>query len=118
MNRILDVCLCVMLLASPTAAFGQARATGADMTGIVTDTSGGVLPGASVTVTNRDTNVSRTVVTAATGRYIVPALPLGTYTVTVTLDRFATTTREGVELALGQTAAIDFELARARRGKK
>lgn len=111
MNRMLSLLVCALLFASPAAVLGQTRATGADLTGVVSDASGGVLPGATVTVTNRDTNVVRTVATDATGRYIVPALPPGTYTITVALDRFSTTTRENVVLALGQTLPVDFTLA-------
>jgi len=111
MKLTASVLVCVLLLVFPAPLRGQARATGADLTGIVTDASGGVLPGATVTVTNRDTHVTRTVTTSASGRYVVPALPPGTYTVSAALDQFATTTRESVVLALGQTASVDFTLA-------
>ena len=53
--RILLCAVCVLL---PATLFAQARMTGADLTGLVADTSGGVLPGASVTVTNVDTKRS------------------------------------------------------------
>jgi hypothetical protein len=104
------VVFCV-LLALPAAAFGQARLTGADLTGVLTDQSGGVLPGATVTATNVETNVSRTVMTDGSGRYIVPALPPGMYTMRVELAGFATRTREGVLLALGRSVTMDFTLA-------
>jgi len=110
MNRTMRVVFCV-LLALPAAAFGQARLTGADLTGVLTDQSGGVLPGATVTATNVETNVSRTVMTDGSGRYIVPALPPGMYTMRVELAGFATRTREGVLLALGRSVTMDFTLA-------
>jgi carboxypeptidase family protein len=111
MNRMLSVLVFGLLLASAVPVFAQARATGADLTGVITDASGGVLPGATITVTNRATNVTRTVTTDASGRYVVPALPPGTYHITVTLDQFATATRDNVVLALGQAVPIDFTLA-------
>ena len=107
---------CVLLLTLSAAAFGQARLTGADLTGVVTDQSGGVLPGSTVTVTNMETNVSRTVSTDGSGRYVVPALPPGTYRIRVELASFTTRTSEGVVLTLGQSVASDFtlELSTAR----
>lgn len=110
MNRTLQVAFCVLLLTLPAALFGQARLTGADLTGILSDQSGGVLPGATVTVTNVATNVSRTVLTDGSGRYVVLALPPGTYTMRAELAGFATRTRAGVVLALGQSVAMDFTL--------
>ena len=105
-----SVILCVFVLFAPAPVHGQSRATGADLTGLVADASGGVLPGSTVTVTNRATNVTRTVTTNAAGQYVVPALPPGTYTVSVSLDQFATATRENVVLTLGQTVPLDFVL--------
>ncbi len=110
MKRTTLVAFCVLLLSIPAAAFGQARLTGADLVGVVTDQSGGVLPGATVTVANVETNVSRTVTTDGSGRYVVPALPPGTYTMRVELAGFAARTRNGVVLALGRSVAMDFTL--------
>jgi len=110
MNQHVRILLCVLWLIVPATVFGQARMTGADVGGVVSDTSGGILPGAVVTVTNVDTNISRSVLTDAAGRYVVPALPPGSYTVKVEMPGFATKTRGGIVLALGQGAAIDFTL--------
>lgn len=111
MNQQIRAVICALLLMVSSMAFGQARMTGADLGGVVTDESGGVLPGATVTVTNVATNLSRSVVSAASGRYVVPALPPGTYTIKVELSGFATNTRSGVVLALGQGVTIDVTLA-------
>lgn len=110
MKRTMRVAFAVLLLTLPAAAFGQARLTGADLTGAITDQSGGVLPGATVIVTNVDTNLARTVVTGLNGRYIAPALPPGTYRVTVELPGFGASTRSGIALALGQSVTLDFTL--------
>ena len=111
MNEQMRAVLCALLLMVPSMASGQARVTGADLAGVVTDQSGGVLPGAMVTVTNVATNLTRSVVCDTDGRYIVPALAPGTYAIAVELSGFATNTRGGIVLALGQAVTIDFTLA-------
>ena len=111
MNQQIQAVMCALLLMVPSMASGQARVTGADLDGVVADQSGGVLPGATVTVTNVAANLSRSVVCGADGRYIVPALPPGTYIIKVELSGFATSTRSGVVLALGQGVTIDATLA-------
>ena len=55
----------------------------ATISGTVRDESGAVLPGASVTVQNQDTGISRALTTNETGRYTAPALGLGNYQVSV-----------------------------------
>ena len=66
--------------AAPAAA--QSQATNGTIEGIVTDSSGGVLPGVTVTVTNEATGLEWTEVTTPTGTYTVTNLPVGTYKVT------------------------------------
>jgi hypothetical protein len=97
-------------LVLPASAFGQARLTGADLEGVVADQSGGVLPGATVTVTNVDTNVSRTVTTETNGRFYIPALPPGTYRVSASLSGFVTQHSEDLVLLLGQARTVTFSL--------
>jgi hypothetical protein len=101
-----------LLLASLPALHGraQARLTGADLEGSVIDESGAAVPGAAVSVTQLETNVTRTAATDARGRYAVAALPPGTYRISVAVRGFATQTRDGVLLSLGQSAVIDFKL--------
>src|SRR5688572_27283952 len=99
-----------VLLLIPSRAMAQARLTGADLSGTVTDESGGALPGATVTVTSVETNVTRTAATDVRGQYQVAALPPGAYRITVEASRFASARREGVVLSLGQAADIDFQL--------
>ena len=110
MNKQIRLVVCVVCLSVPAAVHGQARLTGADLGGVLTDTSGGVLPGAIVTVTNVETNVSRSVVSDGNGRYLTPALAPGTYTITVELPGFAAKTRRGVVLTLGQAVTVDVTL--------
>jgi hypothetical protein len=102
--------LIASLLAWPAGVDAQARLTGADIEGVVTDHSGGVLPGASVTATNVGTNVSRTVTTDQNGRFYVAALPPGTYRVSASLAGFTTQLSENIVLLLGQSPTINFSL--------
>ena len=99
-----------ILMAAVAGVHAQARLTGADIDGVITDQSDAVLPGALVTVTNAETNVPRTVTSDANGRYYVAALPPGTYRVSVTLSGFVTQSSENVVLRLGQSLALNFSL--------
>src|SRR5438876_508619 len=94
----------VLLLCRP--AFAQTLGT---ITGEVKDSSGAIVPGATVTVTNKATNATRTTASNAVGLYDFPALPPGTYTVKTELDGFKTATSD-VELQVQQTARVDFRL--------
>ena len=96
------------LAASPLAA--QSRVTAADVSGTVLDASSAPLPGVSVTLTNVQTNVSRTLITDSHGRYMAAALQPGTYRVAVSLTGFGEQKREPVTLTLGQQANIDFTM--------
>jgi carboxypeptidase family protein/TonB-dependent receptor-like protein len=87
-------------------AFAQGRATTADLTGVVVDQSKAVLPGATVTATNVETNLTRSALTDGAGRFTIPALPPGIYTVRAELSGFAPATEERMTLALGQTAEL------------
>ena len=83
---------------------------GGDFGGVVRDSSGGVLPGATLVLTNVDTGVARTAVTNETGRYRIPAVPAGAYTLAVSLDGFATVQRAGLTLEVGQVLTVDISL--------
>ena len=71
-----------------TSAFAQLST--AQLSGRVTDESGAVLPGVTVTVTQTDTGLTRSVVTDATGTYILPSLPTGPYRLEAMLQGFRT----------------------------
>ena len=94
---------------SPRALWAQAAASGT-IQGVITDPTGAVVPAATVQVSNVDTNVSTTVQTDASGRYFVPNLRVGTYSVTVTRSGFKTVIRSGIILQVNQIAEIDVAL--------
>jgi len=91
------------------AAFGQAI-TGT-LLGTVSDSSGGVVAGANVTVTNMNTGVANSTVTGAEGYYTVPNLAPGKYTVTVQYKGFKTGISEGDVVQVEQTTRVDFTLS-------
>ncbi|MGB2714580.1 MAG: carboxypeptidase regulatory-like domain-containing protein [Vicinamibacterales bacterium] len=99
--------LIVVLL---TAAGASAQDFRGAVTGRVTDQSGGVLPGVTVTVTNKETNVSSDTVTNETGTYSLLYLQPGTYTVSAELQGFKKMSRENVEVRLGDRLELDFRL--------
>ena len=111
LDTILTALIIFTLSAAPVAA--QTRATSTDLTGVVYDQSRGVLPGALVTATNADTNISRTTSTNGEGRYTIPALAPGRYTVTCELAGFAPYDKS-VTLAIGTAVAQQQHVAAAR----
>src|SRR5207245_11779476 len=76
----------------------------------VLDERGAALPAATITATNVDTGTMRTTTTSSAGTYVMPALPVGTYTIKAEMAGFATVVKEGIRLAVGQSAALDFSL--------
>ena len=83
MLRGIFAALLVLALAVPAAA--QSTAANGSIEGTVLDSSGGVLPGVTVTVTNAETGAQRVVVTNEAGLFRAPLLPLGTYKVVAEL---------------------------------
>ncbi|HKO13296.1 MAG TPA: carboxypeptidase-like regulatory domain-containing protein, partial [Acidobacteriaceae bacterium] len=86
----------------------QATATGA-ISGTVTDASGAVIQGATVTATNNSNGASRTATSNDSGQYRFDFLPAGGYTVKITKSGFAGTT-QNLELLVGQTTAANATL--------
>ena len=101
MPRYLRVVLTVVVLAALSLVPLKAQVAQAELRGTVTDESGGVLPGATVNATHVDTGVTRSTVTSAAGTYIMPALPIGGYTIKAELSGFGTYSKEGVRLGVG-----------------
>ena len=108
-QRFLHVILAAALtIAGAATAVGQeSRGT---ISGRVVDTSGGVLPGVTVTIVNTGTNATNTVVTSDGGQFSAPLLISGTYRVTVELSGFRTVVRESVDVRVGDRLQVDFTL--------
>lgn len=84
--------------------------TGA-LTGVVRDTSGGVLPGATVLATHPDSGRTVERVTGVEGRFFLPALPTGRWEVAVEMPGFGRQTQTGVNLEIGRTLRLEFVLS-------
>ncbi len=94
-------------LSAPATAFAQS--TFATLTGIVTDGSSLVVPGATVTATHLATGATRTTTTDGAGAFQMPNLDAGRYRVVVQLAGFPDSTREA-ELLARQTVRVDVQL--------
>ncbi len=88
----------------------RAQTTTGQVSGQVTDSSGGVVPQATVTITNTGTNEVRKVETNTAGLYVIPLLPPGNYTLTVEKQGFQTAQFPGVVLQINQSLAVDAVL--------
>jgi hypothetical protein len=87
-----------------------AQVTTATLVGLVRDTSGAVVPGASVIATHQGTGVPREAITDARGEFVISAMPSGPYSVRIALTGFKTYTNEGIQLGSGQTVRQTFTL--------
>jgi hypothetical protein len=102
--------LAVMMAAlAGSSVFAQDASTGA-LNGTVTDPSGGVVPAATVKVTNNATGEVRTVVAGNNGNYLVPLLPPGSYTVQATGKGFKTLQFQHVSIHVTETATLNIRL--------
>ena len=108
MSRRIILALAACCLGLSAVAAGQTRATTADLGGTIVDQSSAVLPGATVTAQNVDTNQARSAITDERGHFLIPALPPGTYNVRAEMPGFAPRTLEDVVLTLG--SLIDVRL--------
>ena len=98
----------VVLLLTSGVAFAQATA---ELNGRVTDESGAVLPGVTVTATQTETGFTRTAVTEGNGTYVIPALQTGPYRLEVSLQGFRTYQQTGIVLQVAATPTINAVLA-------
>src|SRR5687768_2614807 len=97
--------LALAFLALPVAGYAQDAA----LTGTVTDATGGVLPGVTVTAVNEATGNTFVGVTDGTGSFRIPAR-VGAYRITAELSGFTTVQRTGVQLLVGQTINVDMQM--------
>ena len=121
--RTIVQCVLALLL---TAGAVLAQTVTGEIRGTVRDTSGGVLPGVTVTVTNTGTGLTRTDTTNEAGTYVFPSLPIGTYIVSAELQGFRKAERTGfaltadgritADLALGVGALTETVTVEAIRG--
>jgi hypothetical protein len=97
----------VLLFTSMAFAQGSTKTA---LSGLITDTTGGGIPGATVDVKNNRTGVVTTAVTNSTGAFDIPAIDPGVYTVTASLSGFKTAVLTDVELLSGTPRAVKVTL--------
>jgi len=114
LSAITFVVLAVCCLWVPPAS---AQTVAGTMQGTVTDSTGGVLPGATVVIRNAETGATREVLTNDIGFYSAPFLPIGRYSVTVSMSGFATSVRDNVEVGLNQTRVTNVQLSPSARAE-
>src|SRR6202046_5495607 len=95
---------------APQSALGQTQAINGSMRGRLTDPAGAAIPAAGVTVTNDATGFTRDVQSNEDGYFVIPNLPIGTYTMTIKKEGFETQRRPGIILDAGTEAVIDGQL--------
>src|SRR5437879_9625314 len=106
----------VGFIALPTCLVFAQLPTGTVLV-VVKDPSGAVVPGASITLTNTDTALTRTGASTEDGTYRFPALSVGHYRLEVMKEGFSALSRTGITLEVGQEATIDLILEVGSTGK-
>jgi len=106
--RSLAGCVIALLLLAVAAA---AQSNTGQISGTIRDSSGGVLPGVTVTITNSGTSIARTTVSDDRGSFLVTNLPVGTYAVAVELQGFRKAEKKGFDVTPDGKLSADFSLA-------
>lgn len=106
----LTVMAVLVLVVAPGLAHGQATAITGQIQGAIVDTSGAALPGVNVTGVNAETGFTRLATTDGEGRYQLPLMPVGVYTLSSELSGFARVERPNVLLSVGETVTINVEM--------
>ena len=109
LSRIAVFGLFGLLLVPGFVPEASAQTTGT-LSGIVRDSSGAALPGVAVTARNVDTELVRSDVTGAQGRFIIALLPPGEYEIRAELSGFKPHVRRNLQLTIGQTLTLDVTL--------
>src|SRR3982750_1753419 len=105
-NAQIPFLLLIVLFLACLPAKSQVTAS-SSLQGTVFDIKQAVLPGATITVTNKSTGLSRTATSNDTGSFRIDVLPPGIYDVSVAAQGFGTTTIKNVELLIGKTSTLD-----------
>ncbi len=108
-STLVVLLLCVLVVFSGQSLYAQ-LADRAEITGIVTDTSGAAVPDAKVSITNQDTGAKIVVGTNSAGNYSTPPLQLGSYTIEVEKEGFKHATHPGIVLSGAQSFRQDVKL--------
>ena len=110
-KKFIALALQLGIVALVFSGWTRAQTTSGLITGTITDSSGAVMPGAQVQLTNQATGVQRNAVTDSSGYYSVPELQPGVYDVSVSRDGFATQKLSNVHLEVNQSEALNFRMS-------
>ena len=105
---VVGAVLSLLSVLSVGPVFGQGALS--EVNGTVADQSGAVLPGVTVTLSEETTGLTRSVVANETGRWVIPALQPGRYTIKAELSGFQTQNRTGIVVNVGQAISINLTL--------
>jgi hypothetical protein len=108
--RLTASALVLLLLSFLTLTPAHSQQTLGAITGEVTDTQGGSLPGAAVSLVSSDTGLKRTAVAGSNGVYIFQDLPIGTYVLTFTRDGFESARFPGIQVQANRTITLPASL--------
>jgi hypothetical protein len=108
--RLGSAALVAMVLSLLPVVSPAAAQTAATVSGTIQDASGAVVPGVTVTLTNAATNLVRSAVTGAEGRFVIPSLSPGRYALRAELAGFKPHVRQDVDLAVAETLALVITL--------
>jgi hypothetical protein len=111
MKSLLTIAALVLLALCGPALSVSGQVLYGSLVGNVTDESGAAIPGATVTITHRETGASRDTITDSTGAYRFLTVPSGTYTVLVRLEGFRAFTRADVPVTLNNATRVDAALS-------
>ena len=100
----------VAIALSLSAPLAQAQVVGGTISGIVTDSSGAVIPNATVIVRNEDTGTQRVLKTNGSGSFIAPSIPVGPYNVSTDVQGFAHYERKDIVLTVGESLPLTLSL--------
>ena len=110
MHTSLSKCVLVLVAVIVTTSLGVAQRTTATFAGIVTDPSNAVLPGASVQLINEGTNAVTEKLTGETGEFLFDYVPVGTYTLKISLPGFKTYESRAIPLGAAQSTRRTYAL--------
>ena len=102
-------CLLFLMVLSVAVSPAVAQTSGS-ISGVVRDTSGGIIAGASVVVKNTETGATRTLPTDSQGRFHAANLTVGAYEVETSMAGFRRELRSGISLTVAQEAVVNFTL--------
>ena len=108
--RVCSAVLLGLALAAVPTRPAAAQAVTGTLLGTVTDSTGAVVSGAKVTITNEGTGLTRTIKSDANGEYTAPQLPTGTYTLLVEMDGFKAAALSGIQIGVDQHLKVDVPL--------